>query len=586
MDSVSGGRVVGVTGPLATVEVMKGQEVSQNEVGYVICKDVPLKSEIIRIRGNLVDMQVFESTTGMQVGDKVDFSGQLLSASLGPGLLGSIYDGLQNPLGKLKNLDGYFLQRGQYVNALDEEKTWEFTPTITKGSKVRAGHYLGKVPESMFDHQIMVPLTFLGTWEVVDIKSAGSYTVNEQIAILKDEEGREESITMVQEWPVKIPVRTYPERILPTKQLLTKMRLIDIFYPLAEGGTACVPGPFGAGKTVLQQIISRYAETDIVIIVACGERAGEIVETIREFPELEDPKTGKSLMERTIIIANTSSMPVAAREASIYTGVSLGEYYRQMGLKVLTLADSTSRWAQALRESSARMEEIPGEEAFPAYLESRIAAVYERAGLVRLYNDSTGSLTIIGTVSPAGGNFEEPVTQNTLKVVGAFYGLSRTRSDQRKYPAIDPLISWSLYLDLMEDSLNERHEGWVDLVKEARTLFNKGSEIQQMMLVVGEEGISVDDLTTYLKSEIIDAVCLQQDAFDVVERATSEKRQISDFLLLMEMVHHDFTFDTKEEARKEMTHIQNLFFQLKYCVFESEEYQKYRKEIEIILGKE
>lgn len=586
MDSVSGGRVVGVTGPLATVEVMKGQEVSQNEVGYVICKDVPLKSEIIRIRGNLVDMQVFESTTGMQVGDKVDFSGHLLSASLGPGLLGSIYDGLQNPLGKLKNLDGYFLQRGQYVNALDEEKTWEFTPTITKGSKVRAGHYLGKVPESMFDHQIMVPLTFLGTWEVVDIKSAGSYTVNEQIAILKDEEGREESITMVQEWPVKIPVRTYPERILPTKQLLTQMRLIDIFYPLAEGGTACVPGPFGAGKTVLQQIISRYAETDIVIIVACGERAGEIVETIREFPELEDPKTGRSLMERTIIIANTSSMPVAAREASIYTGVSLGEYYRQMGLKVLTLADSTSRWAQALRESSARMEEIPGEEAFPAYLESRIAAVYERAGLVRLYNDSTGSLTIIGTVSPAGGNFEEPVTQNTLKVVGAFFGLSRTRSDQRKYPAIDPLISWSLYLDLMEDSLNERHEGWVDLVKEARALFNKGSEIQQMMLVVGEEGISVDDLTTYLKSEIIDAVCLQQDAFDVVERATSEERQISDFLLLMEMVHHNFTFDTKEEARKEMTHMQNLFFQLKYCVFESEEYQKYRKEIEIILGKE
>jgi V/A-type H+-transporting ATPase subunit A len=565
---------------------MKGQEVSQNEVGYVVCQGVPLKSEIIRIRGNLVDMQVFESTTGMRVGDKVDFSGQLLAASLGPGLLGSIYDGLQNPLGKLENLHGYFLQRGQYASSLDEEKTWEFTPTITKGSKVRAGHYLGKVPESMFDHQIMVPLTFLGTWEVVDIKSAGSYTVNEQIAILKDEEGREESITMVQEWPVKIPVRTYPERILPTKQLLTQMRLIDIFYPLAEGGTACVPGPFGAGKTVLQQIISRYAQTDIVIIVACGERAGEIVETIREFPELEDPKTGRSLMERTVIIANTSSMPVAAREASIYTGVSLGEYYRQMGLKVLTLADSTSRWAQALRESSARMEEIPGEEAFPAYLESRIAAVYERAGLVRLYNDSTGSLTIIGTVSPAGGNFEEPVTQNTLKVVGAFYGLSRTRSDERKYPAIDPLISWSLYLDLMEDSLNERHEGWVDLVKEARALFNKGSEIHQMMLVVGEEGISVDDLATYLKSEIIDAVCLQQDAFDVVERATSEERQISDFLLLMEMVHHDFTFDTKEEARKEMTHIQNLFFQLKYCVFESEEYQKYRKEIEMIQGKE
>jgi len=586
VDSVSGGRVVGVTGPLATVEVMEGQEVSQNEVGYVFCQGVPLKSEIIRVRGNLVDMQVFENTTGMQVGDRVDFSGELLAATLGPGLLGSIYDGLQNPLEKLDNLHGYFLQRGQYVSSLDKEKTWEFTPTVTKGSKVRAGHYLGKVPEGMFDHQIMVPLSFLGTWEVVDIKTAGSYTVNEQIALLKNEEGREESITMVQEWPVKIPVRTYSERILPTTQLLTQMRLIDIFYPLAEGGTACIPGPFGAGKTVLQQIISRYAETDIVIIVACGERAGEVVETIREFPELEDPKTGRSLMERTIIICNTSSMPVAAREASIYTGVALGEYYRQMGLKVLILADSTSRWAQALRESSARMEEIPGEEAFPAYLESRIAAVYERAGLVRLYNDSTGSLTIIGTVSPAGGNFEEPVTQNTLKVVGAFYGLSRTRSDERKYPAIDPLISWSLYLDLMEDSLNERHEGWVDLVKEAQALFNKGSEIHQMMLVVGEEGISVEDLVIYLKSEIIDAVCLQQDAFDVVERATSEERQISDFLLLMRMVHHDFTFDTKEEARKEMTHMQNLFFQLKYCVFESEEYQKYRKEIEIILGEE
>ncbi|MCD6153372.1 MAG: V-type ATP synthase subunit A [Syntrophobacterales bacterium] len=586
MDSVSGGRVVGVTGPLATVEVMEGQEVSQNEVGYVFCQGVPLKSEIIRVRGNLVDMQVFENTTGMQVGDRVDFSGELLAATLGPGLLGNIYDGLQNPLEKLDNLHGYFLQRGQYVSSLDKEKTWEFTPTITKGSRVRAGHYLGKVPEGIFDHQIMVPLSFLGTWEVVDIKTAGSYTVNEQIALLKNEEGREESITMVQEWPVKIPVRTYSERILPTTQLLTQMRLIDIFYPLAEGGTACIPGPFGAGKTVLQQIISRYAETDIVIIVACGERAGEVVETIREFPELEDPKTGRSLMERTIIICNTSSMPVAAREASIYTGVALGEYYRQMGLKVLILADSTSRWAQALRESSARMEEIPGEEAFPAYLESRIAAVYERAGLVRLYNDSTGSLTIIGTVSPAGGNFEEPVTQNTLKVVGAFYGLSRTRSDERKYPAIDPLISWSLYLDLMEDSLNERHEGWVDLVKEAQALFNKGSEIHQMMLVVGEEGISVEDLVIYLKSEIIDAVCLQQDAFDVVERATSEERQISDFLLLMRMVHHDFTFDTKEEARKEMTHMQNLFFQLKYCVFESEEYQKYRKEIEIILGEE
>ncbi|MBN2468793.1 MAG: V-type ATP synthase subunit A [Deltaproteobacteria bacterium] len=587
MDNLSGGHVVGVTGPLATIEVKKGQEVLQNEVAFVVCQGVPLKSEIIRVRGNLVDMQVFESTTGLKVGDEVQFSGELLSATLGPGILGNIYDGLQNPLAKLENNQGFFLKRGQYLNSLDEEKVWEFTPEVSKGTKVKGGHYLGKVPEGIFDHHILVPLTFLGTWEVVDIKPVGSYRITDQIAVLRNDDGREETVTMKQQWPVKIPLRTYEERLLPNRQLLTQCRLIDIFYPLAEGGTACIPGPFGAGKTVLQQIISRYAQADIVIIVACGERAGEVVETIREFPELEDPRTGKSLMDRTVIICNTSSMPVAAREASIYTGVTLGEYFRQIGLKVLLLADSTSRWAQALREASARMEEIPGEEAFPAYLESRIAAVYERAGLVRLYNDTTGSLTVIGTVSPAGGNFEEPVTQNTLKVVGAFYGLSRTRSDQRRYPAIDPLISWSLYLNLMGDSLNkQRNEEWVTLVREAQDLLFKGSEIHQMMLVVGEEGISVDDLVLYLKSEIVDAVCLQQDAFDVVERATSEERQVSDFLLIMDMVHHPFTFKGKEEAREQMTHMQNLFFQLKYCPFQGDEYQRYRKEIETILGKE
>jgi V/A-type H+-transporting ATPase subunit A len=409
--------------------------------------------------------------------------------------------------------------------------------------------------------------------------------VSETIAVLKStEDGRESSVTLKQEWPVKMPVRAYQERLLPHKQLLTQCRLLDIFFPLAEGGTACIPGPFGAGKTVLQQIISRYAEADVVIIVACGERAGEVVETIREFPELEDPKTGGSLMNRTVIICNTSSMPVAAREASIYTGITIGEYYRSLGLKVLLLADSTSRWAQALRESSARLEEIPGEEAFPAYLESRIAAVYERAGLVQLADGDTGSLTIIGNVSPAGGNFEEPVTQNTLKVVGAFYGLSRSRSDQRRYPAIDPLISWSLYLRQMQDSLEERHKGWVTLVEDVHRLLYAGSEVHQMMLVVGEEGIGLDDLVTYLKSEIVDAVCLQQDSFDVVDRATSRERQVADFLLLMNMVHHPFTFKNKEEASREMTALHNRFFQMKYCTFGREAYQKYRGEIESILA--
>ncbi|MBA4390634.1 MAG: V-type ATP synthase subunit A [Syntrophus sp. (in: bacteria)] len=578
-------RIVAVNGPLVTVEIVKAQEVMMNEVAYVLWNRVPLKSEVIRIRGRLVDMQVFESTVGLKVGDRVDFAGSLLSATLGPGMLGQIYDGLQNPLSELDNDQGYFLRRGQYISSLNQEKRWEFTPSVKTGDTVKAGYYLGSVPEGIFKHHIIVPLALQGTWEVVDLIGQGSYTVTDRIATLKNHEGLEVPVTMAQPWPVKLPVKAYKERLLPNRQLLTQCRLIDIFFPLAEGGTACIPGPFGAGKTVLQQIVSRYAEADIVIIVACGERAGEVVETIRELPLLEDPQTGKSLMDRTVIICNTSSMPVAAREASIYTGVTLGEYYRQIGLKVLLLADSTSRWAQALRESSARMEEIPGEEAFPAYLESRLAALYERAGMVRLYNDSTGSLTLIGNVSPAGGNFEEPVTQNTLKVVGAFYGLSRSRSDQRRYPAIDPLISWSLYLKQMRGSLGERHPEWVSWVEEAQNLFIQGNEIHQMMLVVGEEGIGIEDLVTYLKAEMVDTVCLQQDSYDTVDRATDRDRQISDFTLLIRMVHYRFNFETKREARQRMTHLQNLFFQMKYCQFQGEAYQKYRIEIESILVK-
>ncbi len=587
MGDLSRGRIIAVNGPLATAEVAQGQDVLQNEVAYVNCQGIRLKAEVIRIRGRQIDMQVFESTIGMVVGDDVDFSGELLSATLGPGILGMIYDGLQNPLKQLENEQDFFLKRGQYLKALDEEKKWEFTPSTTVGTVVKAGQYLGSVPEGIFRHHITVPLNLQGVWEVAEIASAGAYRVSDSIAVLKNSEQEQSvSVTLKQEWPVKMPVRAYEEKLLPNRQLLTQCRLIDIFFPLAEGGTACVPGPFGAGKTVLQQIISRYAEADVVIIVACGERAGEVVETIREFPELEDPKTGESLMNRTVIICNTSSMPVAAREASIYTGITIGEYYRSLGLKVLLLADSTSRWAQALRESSARLEEIPGEEAFPAYLESRIAAVYERAGLVRLRDGATGSLTLIGNVSPAGGNFEEPVTQNTLKVVGAFYGLSRSRSDQRRYPAIDPLISWSLYLRQMQSSLEERYEGWVKLVEEVHQLLYAGNEIHQMMLVVGEEGISTDDLITHLKAEIVDAVCLQQDSFDVVDRASSLERQMSDFLLLMDMVHHSFTFKTKEVARRDMTSLHNRFFQMKYCPYHGEAYQRYRGEIESILAGE
>jgi len=572
------GRVVSVNGPLVVAEIDPGREVMQNEVAYVHCQGQALKSEVIRIRGRQVDMQVFESTAGLMIGDQVDFSGQVLSAILGPGMLGNIYDGLQNPLALLENNQGFFLKRGQYLPPLDEEKIWDFVPLAKKGDRVKPGEYLGEVTEGLFGHPIMVPLLLSGNWEITEISPAGKYKISHSIAKIKNQDGRQVAVTMKQEWPVKQPMRAYRERLLPDKQLLTQCRLIDIFFPLAEGGTACIPGPFGAGKTVLQQIISRYAEADIVIIVACGERAGEVVETIREFPQLEDPKTGRSLMDRTVIICNTSSMPVAAREASIYTGLTLGEYYRQLGLKVLLLADSTSRWAQALRESSARLEEIPGEEAFPAYLESRIAAVYERAGVVKLHNQSTGSLTMIGSVSPAGGNFEEPVTQNTLKVVGAFHGLSRSRSDQ--------LISWSLYLRQMEEFLNRRHPEWVEMVKDIHKLMADGNAVRQMMLVVGEEGISLPDLVSYQKSEIVDATCLQQDSFDPVDRATSRDRQIEDFLLLTEMVRHRFDFENKEQARNQMTRLQNLFFQMKYSPYQGEKYMGYRREIGAMLGKE
>lgn len=580
------GRVVSVNGPLVVAEIDPGREVMQNEVAYVHCQGQSLKSEVIRIRGRQVDMQVFESTAGLMIGDAVDFSGQVLSAVLGPGMLGNIYDGLQNPLALLENSQDFFLKRGQYLAPLDENKKWDFVPTAKKGDKLKPGQYLGRVTEGLFPHPIMIPLKLSGNWEVVEIVSAGKYNVSQVLAKIENPEGLKIEVCMKQDWPVKMPMRAYQERLLPDKQLLTQCRLIDIFFPLAEGGTACVPGPFGAGKTVLQQIISRYAEADIVIIVACGERAGEVVETIREFPHLEDPKTGRSLMDRTVIICNTSSMPVAAREASIYTGLTLGEYYRQLGLKVLLLADSTSRWAQALRESSARLEEIPGEEAFPAYLESRIAAVYERAGVVKLHDGGSGSLTMIGNVSPAGGNFEEPVTQNTLKVVGAFHGLSRSRSDQRRYPAIDPLISWSLYLNQMEGFLNQRHPQWTEKVKQTHRLMSDGHAVHQMMLVVGEEGIPLSDLVTYLKSEIVDAVCLQQDSFDAVDKATSRERQIDDFLLLTEMMDHRFEFEGKDQARADMTHLQNLFFQMKYSQYQSDRYAGYRREIGQMLGKE
>jgi V/A-type H+-transporting ATPase subunit A len=535
---VASGTIVGVNGNIITVEIEGA--VSQNEVGYAKLGDVRLMSEVVRIRGSRADLQVFEDTAGLSIGDTLEFSGNLLSAELGPGLLTQIYDGLQNPLPQLAEQCGFFLQRGTYLDPIPRDTRWAFSPSVQIGDSVTSGEALGSTPEGIFEHLVMVPFSFNGKFTVEHIADAGDYTVTDRIATLKDESGNSRDVAMLQRWPVKLPIGAFVERLRPTEPLVTKVRIVDTFFPVARGGTYCIPGPFGAGKTVLQQITSRNADVDIVVIAACGERAGEVVETLREFPELEDPRTGKRLMDRTIIICNTSSMPVAAREASVYTAVTLASYYRQMGLNVLLLADSTSRWAQALREQSGRLEEIPGEEAFPAYLESVIASFYERGGVMRLKNGKTGSVTIGGSVSPAGGNFDEPVTQATLKVVGAFHGLSRARSDARRYPAIDPLESWSKYDSVVRS----------DKIESVRNLLRQGGEIGQMMKVVGEEGTTIEDFILYLKAEYVDAVYLQQDAFDKVDAATSAERQEYVFTFLSKILEAPLAINDKAEARR------------------------------------
>ena len=556
------GRITGVNGNLVTVEF--DTYVTQNEVAYAILGEKKLKAEVIRVRGRRADLQVFESTVGLKVGDPVEFTDELLSATLGPGLLTQVFDGLQNPLNKLAEKSGFFLERGIYLDALDFDSVWNFTPTAEVGAKLRAGDSIGWVPEGIFEHQIMLPFAFNGVWTLTWVAAPGEYDLKTVIAKAVNEKGEEREITMVQKWPVKIPVDCYREKLLPVKPLITQQRIIDTFFPVAQGGTFCTPGPFGAGKTVLQHSLSRYAEADVVIVAACGERAGEVVEILREFPELEDPRTGKTLIDRSIIICNTSSMPVAAREASVYTAVTLAEYYRQMGLNVLMLADSTSRWAQALHEMSGRLEEIPGEEAFPAYLESRIASFYERAGLVKLNNGKTGSVTICGAVSPAGGNFEEPVTQATLKVVGAFLGLSRDRSSARRFPAIHPLESWSHYKSIVD----------AKQIEFARGILRRGQEVNQMMKVVGEEGTNTDDFVIYLKSEFLDFVYLQQNTFDAVDAASNEERQQYCFSKVCEVLNTKFTFESKDTARRFFQELQLIFTDWNYMPFKSDSFNK------------
>ncbi|MCL6285770.1 V-type ATP synthase subunit A [Ruegeria sp. 2012CJ41-6] len=550
----------------------------KNEVVYILPskpaaggRQERLKAEILRVRGKTADAQVYESTSGVAVGDPVEQSGQLLSVELGPGLLGQVYDGLQSPLAKVAAAYGIFLPRGVDVAPLDEGAKWSFTPLVKVGDAVSAGDVVGTVPEGRFTHKIMVPFNWAGRYTINWVQK-GAATVQDPVARLTGEDGSEHILTLMQRWPVRRPVPAQllksaaSRRTFPDAPILTSQRLIDTFFPIARGGTACIPGPFGAGKTVLQNLIARNAQVDIVIVVACGERAGEVVETITEYPEMTDPKLGGSLMDRTIIICNTSSMPVAAREASIFTGITLGEYYRQMGLDVLLIADSTSRWAQAMRETSGRLEEIPGEEGFPAYLESSIKGLYERAGVIKTNDGTSGSLTMIGTVSPAGGNFDEPVTQSTLSTVKCFLGLSSERAYKRFYPAVDPLLSWSRYLEQMSDWYSRNIEPtWIARVKEMQALLERGEQIDQMMQVTGEEGITIDDYVTYQKALFVDMIYLQQDAFDDVDCSVSLDRQQLVFKLMYGVVQGGMALDSKPDIRAWFTELTGLFKNFHYA---------------------
>jgi V/A-type H+-transporting ATPase subunit A len=486
---------------------------------------------------------------------------------------------------------GFFLPRGVDIAALNRENKWDFTPSVSVGDKLVAGQVIGTVPEGPHTHKIMVPFDEPDEVEVTWVRQ-GSYTLDSVVARIQSDGGTERELTMVQRWPIRRPIteamlrRRYLERLYPSELLTTTTRIIDTLFPIALGGTACIPGPFGAGKTILQSSISRYSTADIVIVIACGERAGEVVETITEFPKTKDPRTGGSLMDRTVIICNTSSMPVAAREASINTGITLGEYYRQMGCNVLVIADSTSRWAQAMRETSGRMEEIPGEEAFPAYLESSIKNIYERAGVVRCPDQSVGTLTLIGTVSPAGGNFEEPVTQATLATVKTFLGLSYDRAYKRFYPAIDPLISWSRYLDQLEAWFSENMgPEWTSEVKAMQDLLHRGDSIYQMMQVTGEEGITMEDYILWQKATLVDMVFLQQDAFDEVDASMSLERQQESFQILKGLIQRDYRFSDRDEAREFFTRLTGLYKNFNYAGPETPDYKKYEQEIEDLAAK-
>ena len=576
-----------VNGIISNIVIVKADgPVAQNEICYVWTGDTKMMAEVIKVIGDDAYVQVYDSTRGLKIGDRVEFEGHMLEATLAPGLLSRNYDGLQNDLEKM---DSLFIERGSITDPIDFDKTWEFTPLAKAGDKVSAASWLGEVKEQWIPHKIMVPFTMTGSYTVKSVAAAGSYKVTDTVAVLTDAEGGDHEVTMVQRWPVKQAIRSYVEKPRPDRIMETGVRALDTFNPLAEGGTGFIPGPFGAGKTVLQHAISKQADADVIIMIACGERANEVVEIFKEFPELIDPHTGHPLMERTIIICNTSNMPVAAREASVYTGMTIGEYYRAMGLKVLVMADSTSRWAQALREMSNRLEELPGQDAFPMDLSAIISNFYSRAGLVRLTNGQTGSVTFLGTVSPAGGNLKEPVTESTKKAARCFYALAQARADSKRYPAIDPLDSYSKYLEYPEiREYLDAHigKGWVDNVYAGKTLVQRGKEANDQINILGDDGVPVEYHERFWKSELIDFVILQQDAFDDIDANCPLERQKMMFEMVLDICNKTFDFADFEECSKFFKTLINLFRQMNYAEWQSEKFADYRSQIEALVNEQ
>ena len=576
------GKVTGIVSNLVTVRV--DGPVGENELCYINLGGTQLLAEVIKVTGEKASVQVFESTRGLKNGDEVTFLGRMLEASLGPGLLSGVYDGLQNDL---TTMEGVFLKRGEYTDPLNHEKLWDFKPLAAPGDKVKAADWLGEVQEGWLSHKIMVPFKFDGEYTVESIAPAGSYNIDTQIAVLTDAEGEEHTVTMVQKWPVKVAVKAYVEKPRPSRIMETGVRIIDTFNPIAEGGTGFIPGPFGCGKTVLQHAIAKQGEADIVVMAACGERANEVVEIFTEYPELVDPHTGRKLMERTVIICNTSNMPVAAREASVYTAMTICEYYRAMGFRCLLLADSTSRWAQALREMSNRMEELPGQDAFPVDLSAIISNFYARAGQVVLNNGKTGAVTFIGTVSPAGGNLKEPVTESTKKAARCFYALEQNRADQKRYPAVNPVDSYSKYLEYPEiqASLEESVErGWIDKVLKAKNYVRRGKEMADQINILGDDGVPMSYHEAFWKSELIDFAFLQQDAFDAVDSVCPMPRQKYMLDLILEICDRQFDFEDYEKCRSWFKELINIMRQMNYSEYESDSFKKYNESLTKLLS--